>query len=78
MSNKLFGAPWCGNCNTTKDKFDVMGVQYEYINIDEHHDTAVEHNIRSIPTLITEAGERAVGLVKILELVKSNDNLPSN
>lgn len=79
MTYKIFGAPWCANCNTTKTQLDALGIQYEYINIDEQHELAVSNNIRSLPTLISESGERAIGLLKILELVKSqNEHLPSN
>lgn len=79
MTYKIFGAPWCANCNTTKDQLTALGVAFDYINIDEQHELAVENSIRSLPTLISESGERAVGLLKILELVKSqNEHLPSN
>ena len=79
MTYTIFGAPWCANCNTTKDQLKAMGVKFDYIDIDEKRELAVENNIRSLPTLITESGERAVGLLKILELVKSqNEHLPSN
>lgn len=78
MSNKLFGAVWCGNCVNTKDKLDALGVDYEYIDIDKQHDLAVEHGIRSLPTMIDSNGNRALGMLKIMELVKSNDNLPGN
>lgn len=74
---KIFGAPWCGNCNATKTQLDGLGVQYEYINIDENPELAAEHTIRSLPTLIDGNGNRAIGLLKILELVK-NEHLPSN
>lgn len=78
MKYKIFGAPWCGNCNQTKTQLDALGVDYEYINIDEQHELAVENNIRSLPTLISESGQRAIGLLKIMELVKTNVDLPSN
>jgi glutaredoxin len=78
MSNKIFGAVWCGNCNATKSQLDALGYAYEYVDIDKDHDAATANNIRSLPTLITADGQRAIGLLKILELVKSNDNLPSN
>lgn len=74
---KIFGAPWCGNCVQTKIQLDVLCVQYEYINIDENPELAAEHTIRSLPTMIDGNGNRAIGMVKILELVK-NEHLPSN
>lgn len=78
---KIFGAPWCNNCNSTKTQLETLGLKqdrdYEYINIDDHPDQAAEHNIRSLPTLIDGKGNRAIGLLKILELVK-NVHLPSN
>lgn len=78
MSNKIFGAVWCGNCNSTKAYLDAQGIPYEYIDIDQKHDLAVENNIRSLPTLVTESGDRAVGLVKIKEYFSQNEHLPSN
>lgn len=78
LKYKIFGAPWCGNCNATKTQLDVLGIQYEYINIDEQPELAKEHIIRSLPTLISESGQRAIGLLKILELVKTNEHLSSN
>lgn len=70
MKHKLFSAQWCGNCKVTKQNLTEMGIEFEYIDIDTNHDLAVEHNIRSLPTLITVDGQRAVGLVKIMDLVK--------
>lgn len=77
MTYKIFGAPWCANCVQTKIQLDVLCVQYEYINIDDHPEIAAEHKIRGLPTLIDANGNRAVGLLKILELVK-NEHLPRN
>ncbi len=78
MKYTIFGAVWCGNCNATKQQLDAIGVEYNYVDIDQQHQLAVEHNIRSLPTLISEDGQRAVGLLKIMELVKNNEHLSSN
>ncbi|UOL48658.1 hypothetical protein [Pseudomonas phage Astolliot] len=72
MSNLLFSAPWCGNCKGVKTKVDEIGFEHQYINIDLEDNTALvaEHVIRSLPTLITEAGDRLVGAAKILDFLK--------
>lgn len=81
MKFNLYGAPWCGNCNQTKDQLKVLGLtegtDFAYINVDEHPEAVAEHGIRGLPTLIDTNGGRAVGLLKILELVKS-EHLPRN
>lgn len=72
MSNLLFSAPWCGNCKPVKAKVDAVRFDHQYINIDlpENTELVAEHVIRSLPTLITEAGERLVGAAKIMDFLK--------
>ena len=78
MTHKIFGAVWCGNCTSTKAYLDAQGIPHKYIDIDEYREIAVANNIRSLPTLITESGDRVVGLVKIKEYFSQNEHLPSN
>lgn len=81
MKFNLYGAPWCANCNQTKDQLKALGLQegsdFVYINVDNQPEAVAEHGIRGLPTLIDTNGGRAVGLVKILEFVK-NEHLSSN
>jgi glutaredoxin len=74
MTHKIFGAEWCGNCKTAKQFLDAQGVAYEYIDIDQFPDVAQENTIRSLPTMITEAGDRVIGSAKIKEYVTSQSN----
>ena len=74
MTNKIFGAEWCGNCKTAKQFLDAQGVPYEYIDIDKFPATAQENTIRSLPTMITSLGERLIGSTKIKEYVASQSN----
>lgn len=69
MTHKIFGAEWCGNCKTAKQFLDAQGVAYEYIDIDQFPAIAQENTIRSLPTMITEAGDRVIGSAKIKEFV---------
>lgn len=74
MTAKLFGAEWCANCKHAKPVLDQNAVAYEYVDIDQKMDEAQANNIRSLPTLITESGDRYVGLQKIKEYVASQSN----
>jgi thioredoxin 1 len=69
MSEKLqvlyFSAPWCGPCkafgpafNEVVAEFDDIDVQK--INIDEDSQSAVKHEVTSIPTLIFKRGDNVV------------------
>jgi len=71
---KIFGAAWCGNCSTAKKALDTIGFVYEYVDIDTDMDQAQANNIRSLPTMITEAGDRLIGSAKIIEFVNSQSN----
>lgn len=81
MKFNLYGAPWCGNCNQTKDQLKALGLvedtDFAYIDVDNHPEAVKEHSIRGLPTLIDEKGNRAIGLLKILEHVK-NEYIQSN
>lgn len=72
MSYKLFGAVWCQPCQATKKTLTSRGIDFEFIDIDENREEAVANNIRSVPTMIDDQGNRAAGLEKILELIKND------
>lgn len=71
MSNtyKLFTAEWCGNCKTVKTALAAMDIQVELVDIDQDMIQAQANNIRSLPTMITESGERVLGSAKIIEFL---------
>lgn len=61
-----FWAPWCAPCRTmipaienTMTKFDA--VELMSVNVDEDPDSAVEHRVRSVPTLVLMKGGEAAG-----------------
>lgn len=76
MKHTLFGAVWCANCNSVKPIIDNSGIDYTYVDIDNPENVGVvqSNNIRSLPTLVTESGDRYVGLLKIKEYVNSQGN----
>jgi len=53
-----FWAPWCGPCKMIAPILEDLAKDYQgkvkicKINIDENSQTAAEHGVRSIPTLI--------------------------
>ncbi|MBD3262010.1 MAG: thioredoxin, partial [Candidatus Altiarchaeales archaeon] len=53
-----FWAPWCGPCKMIAPTLDELAqelagqVAFGKVNVDENQNTAAEHGIMSIPTLI--------------------------
>jgi thioredoxin 1 len=53
-----FWAEWCGPCRQMTPTIDALASQYDgkvkigKLNVDEHGQTAMRYNIRSIPTLL--------------------------
>lgn len=53
-----FYAPWCGPCKMMAPTLDKLAHEYEgkvvigKLNVDENDRTAMQYDIRSIPTLI--------------------------
>jgi thioredoxin 1 len=51
-------APWCGPCRMLAPVIDELAKEYEgkarfcKLNIDEHQEPAVQHQVMSIPTLL--------------------------
>jgi glutaredoxin len=58
----------------TSAPYEANPKYVRYVNIDEFPDEAQANNIRSLPTLITEAGDRVIGSAKIKEYVTSQSN----
>ncbi len=66
MSEKLevlyFSAPWCGPCKMFGPAFDEVVAEFgddiiiNKINVDENQQLAVDHAVRSIPTVIMIKG----------------------
>jgi thioredoxin len=56
-----FWAPWCGPCAAVGRVLDELdaehpGVSFVTMNIDEHPQTAFDHGVLSLPTVILFAG----------------------
>lgn len=61
-----FGAAWCQPCkvmDATLDRVlrDFPNVEVVRVDIDQQPALANEHNVRSVPTLITDTGRRLQG-----------------
>lgn len=74
MTTKVFGATWCANCTTAKKFLDSKGFAFEYVDIDQNMEDAQANQIRSLPTMVTENGDRLVGSQKIIDYVNSQGN----
>ena len=68
MSLKLmkFEAPWCAPCRAMKPVVeevlsDFDSIELVEVNIDEDSDSAVNHGVRSIPTLILLKDGKKIG-----------------
>ena len=58
---KMYATTWCGDCRMAKRWFDLRGIPYVYINIEEDDDAAeyvmqVNRGMRSVPTIIFPDG----------------------
>jgi thioredoxin 1 len=64
LTIKYFTAKWCGPCKTFSPIVDKViletGVNVQKIDVDLSKDIATEYYISSVPTLIFEAGGKAI------------------
>ena len=65
-----FTASWCQPCKAMAKNLEVanLDIPIEVIDIDVHDDVAIDHSIRSVPTLILKDGtteKRLVGLQSV-------------
>lgn len=63
-----FGAAWCQPCkllDKTLERVlrDFPHVELIQVDIDKHAAQAAEHNVKSVPTMITDTGRRLQGNV---------------
>ena len=74
-----FEAIWCGPCKMLSKVItnaqDKITLPIEIVDIDEQADTAMQYNVRSVPTLIVVDGEgkevkRKVGALQEADLLK--------
>lgn len=57
-----FMSKGCAPCNAVGSVLDSMGIEYETVDIAEDIEKAIEHQVRSVPTLLnTETKERLLG-----------------
>jgi len=49
-----FTAEWCQPCKTLAKQLETMelNMHIDVIDIDKHHEIAIEYGIRSVPTLV--------------------------
>ena len=57
----LYGANWCPDCRRSKELLDLMGVKYEYIDLEKNPDAAqkvveINKGYQSIPTIVFPDG----------------------
>ena len=58
----------CAPCRAVSQVLDLCGIEYEEVNIAKDINRAVEHRIRSVPTIInTETGATLVGFSGIYQ-----------
>lgn len=58
---KMYATRWCGDCRMAKRWFDVHGIPYDYINIEEDDNAAayvvrVNRGMQSVPTIVFPDG----------------------
>lgn len=82
-----FSAPWCGPCRMFGPVMEKITEQFAEndlveitkVNVDEDHDTAALHNVRSIPALIYlrdgETVYQSVGSKQMSEVVDKINEL---
>lgn len=61
----MYGALWCIDCRRSKKLMDELGIDYEYINLDEQPEAAeiveqLNDGLQSIPTIIFPDGRKLV------------------
>lgn len=68
--NRIFGAAWCGPCQQLKTQLKNAGfedgVDFRFVDVDQNADEAQEAGVRSVPLLVTEAGDRVLGVPNIM------------
>ena len=63
-----FGAGWCQPCKLLDKSLeralkDFPGIEIIPVDIDGHAALVAEHNVKSVPTLVSETGRRLQGNV---------------
>lgn len=53
----FYGAKWCADCRRSKELLDLLGCEYEYIDLEEHPEAVdkvleINQGYQSIPTII--------------------------
>lgn len=62
-----FWAPWCGPCRMIAPALDELANDYAgkakvvKVDVDQHKNTALKYNVRSIPMLLVFKGGQVVG-----------------
>jgi mycoredoxin len=57
----VYGTAWCGDCFRAKRVFQRLGVDYAWVDLDEHPEAAavvtrINNGLRSVPTIVFPDG----------------------
>jgi thiol-disulfide isomerase/thioredoxin len=76
-----FTAPWCGPCKIVRPKVEAWGEGEDLtiVSVDDSPDTAQEHQVTSVPQLLTldDSGQevhRAIGIIDIRKVIDGSSD----
>lgn len=63
-----FSAPWCGACSTLAPTInevvsELNGIMYQEVDVDKEPMLAIQHKIKSLPTVIIEKDGKEVSRI---------------
>lgn len=74
-----FGASWCGMCHVLKPQVQAFckdkGIELEDVDAEAQEERAQQYNIRNLPTIIVEDGERTIRATGMAQWNQIKNNL---